>query len=270
MGSELTVRKAQARGPVIISRELLGKSKLTLGEWVWAHHYAARGVGSLAALLLGVGITIFGPLVLGALIITASVVAAVVVCIQAVDASDNGIKPQLRVDAVRRTKQALGAPHAAERIGRARDVRYSVYVPYVYRDGSSILVAIKRMWNADARRSGDYGPVIKGANWPYFSHEETVRFDFDSATGSFGQYEGKRIRISEPTLGRVDAAYREVAEVAAALEQASYNEALREREIQRLALLYSHPEGPKKERERIAAEETKMDKGLADILRGRT
>jgi hypothetical protein len=254
----LVVRNKPATGPRIISRQLLRKNKLSKREWMWAHAWAWWLVLAAALVVIGAMGLVFGDglATLVGVITSALGLVSVATGLGVALYWDDKSLGSAREAAILRTREANAAPHAGARKGRAKDVDYRLFVPYVWHEGTTVKVGIKTVYRDT---DGKYGSPY----WPYYNGEQKATIGADKA-GTFGYYEGHHIRLVEPTLDEVDGTYTEIAEVAAQLEEEAYQQAVKLRKTERLVMIYQQPHGPMSERAKHFGDE--IDEGIASLI----
>lgn len=221
MGTALITRRDSAPHPgFVIPAALERKQELKPLEKLWVHQDWAFW---LPASLIGTTWGIIGwashwsPL---AFWITLSVLSAIIGIISvgaAIGRIDEdhqvGLKKNIIEDRGRKR-----APHAGDRVGRKADVPYQQYSVKAVSEGTSIKFILVE--HSDP-----------GRFWYWNTHRETKK-----SYGSWGEDIGALAVLTDPTLETVQEQLLKWQEVAATLEENSYQEALKKREIKRLAL----------------------------------
>lgn len=298
MKSELARREPRPRGNAVIPRQLLAKERPTKLElaWVWAEPIGA--LASFASFALSIVLlSVRGPtpapgrLVWTSVLVAALLATAVLVALACEFEGDN----RRPAPSMRRTRALVldrgrrCAPHAHERAARAPDVDYPQYSVTVDRQGGEIVVGVMRHSDGVGKRA--------------WREHGTAPVGFDAASGTWGdmrpttvkrpvgrdpdtgeqlwledlgepewtpnperpwaRFNGKDVRIAEPTVDRIALAVDDMGEVAAQLERQAYADALAQRKLERLALVFKPPPSGSAERAAVQAED-EWDMPLVD------
>lgn len=203
--------------PKILPRELRRKQSLTLREaiWVWDEFLILPWIA--ICVLIVVHSSSVAIQVVGIAIGCISVLAFVGIL---GDRLEKG-KYYDRTKRALRRRSILDAPHATDRKGRHKEVKYTLYGAHLETHRGSVEISICE--------SGDKIQVAKllynaGAKRGYFPAQGTAT-----------------ITMVKPTLEELTAAADEAEELAKAMEQGDYEENLKRLKVDRMALMIKRP-----------------------------
>lgn len=262
--TDLTLR-SDNHGPKIIPKSLRKKASIKRRELFWVYLEPSIAGGTLLTTCASIVYTVlthntFDDIV-GGLSIGGFGIATISAIASIAHRYDSNRNKEIRGTYADRRRAILGyrnmmlAPHADERKERASDVEYPRFSTWVDSVGDEIRVQIMK------HEKGS--PGFLGLRWLYWRHHNIERFGLNSQ-GSYGFYDGKQIRITNPTLDKVTEAVRECEEVAATLERQAYDEAAEKLRVERLALVMKSPESWDNNRAKVYGDE--IETGSVNLL----
>jgi hypothetical protein len=247
----LALKEVKANGSIVIPKQLLRKKQLSARERFYVYPQLHLAPIAMAILAISIWLTATAASAASIFWICASAFMLIVLIAWAgMDSEGNPDSYKERRERVLGDRQRRGAPHAADRRLRAKDVVYSQFSVSVRRFDDTMAVSV--MEHSVPSR-------------PYWrEHKETKSARFDTTTDEWGSQVNYRKIVNNPTLASVTEAIEAVSEVAASMEERSYQERLKAVKLDRLALLYAAPRSGAEEEARVLRDE--IDEGLVDLL----
>lgn len=284
--TELVRREPRPTGKRVIPRQMLAKREPTVLDYAWIYQEVfgllAAVVGFVWSLVL---LCVKGPTPYGGNLVWTGAMFLFIVLggvsigrgVREIGSGSDEKKSieVVRRDAVVADRGRVAAAHAPERASRAEDVDHAQFSVRVERQGSEIVVGItrhkdgvgRRVWRTHENAASGY--ITAAGRWGTQTEvvdkfRETKRTTWvPNPERPWAVFNGKDVRLTEPTLDRVAEVVEDMAEIAALLERQSYADALAARKLERLALVFAPP--PSGARERALVHGDEIDDELSTL-----